>query len=85
MVKARRFASGKFYRVVWIDIISHAGWEEKPKEPPAECVSYGWLSAKPKGAVILSATRGKNTDGSVEYNQHITIPLGVINIVEEIQ
>lgn len=84
MVDRRAFRVGKFYRVVWDDIVSFSGWEAAPKEKPHECVTMGWLSEISRQAVTISATRSQIGD-DVQYNQHIVIPKKVIRIVEEIQ
>ena len=88
MVNLRALRFGKFYRVIWEDIIAYSSWvsDEGAKQKPARCVSYGWVTDRPKGYIRLSATLGDNLDGAKpEYTQHIVIPIGCILDAEEIR
>ena len=68
----------RLVKVIWVDIIVSGGWVNKDKlaeevSKPFECCSYGYLSQIAETYIVVSATKGGD-----EFNQHITIPLGVV-------
>ena len=76
----------KFFRkpvlVEWEDIVAWGGWVEADNFPnegqePAKCVSHGTLTRITDTHITVSASRSGN-----DYNQHITIPLGVVTKLE---
>ena len=75
--------------VHWVDITTENGWQEEdePINVPHLCTSYGYLSEivvdeKLGKYITISGTMGVN--GSTQYNQHITIPIGCIKYIEEL-
>lgn len=77
---------GSFVRVNWVDIVADSTWQEFDNEEDEhgvhDCVSFGFITRNNKKYITLSATKG--TNGSVEFNQSINIPWGVIQTIEEI-
>ena len=82
---------GEFYRIDWHDIVSGGGWVNIDQTMETHmCSSYGFLTTVSIGEksvggrefITLSATVGKN--GSSEYNQHISIPIGCILSIQKI-
>jgi hypothetical protein len=79
-----RWKHGKFYEVVWEDIIAYSGWTEGKAESQStsQCKSHGYLSdyvPGKSGYIRLSGTISNEPElGEIEYNQHIVIPLKVI-------
>lgn len=72
----------KLVKVEWEDIVAWGGWVEADNFPsegqePAKCVSYGSLTRITESHITVSGTRSGN-----DWNQHITIPLGVVTKLE---
>ncbi len=75
-----------FVRVRWVDIVADSSWQDFSNEEEKgvhDCVSFGFITRNNKHGITLSATRGVN--GSVEYNQSINIPWGVISDISEVK
>ncbi len=78
-----RWKRGKFYEVIWEDIIAYSGWAEQGEDgkAPSKCRSFGWLSdyvPGKSGYIRLSATSGVDPEWVHEYTQHTVIPLKII-------
>lgn len=78
-----RLRTGQFVRVIWLDIVTFAGWGEENAEKPHPCETYGFITRLTKDALTISSTRSVH-EGDTQYNQHIIIPRKVIKSVEEI-
>lgn len=74
--------------VVWVDIVAWSGWTKVSENSPSVCTSYGFVleekESDGKKHVTLSATKA-GTNGSTEFNQHITIPLDCIIAIKKIE
>lgn len=71
--------------VKWLDIVTWGGWVSGEKmvddcQTPHTCSTLGYLTHDAPDFIVVSGTRGSN--GSTEYNQHITIPKGCIISIE---
>ncbi len=75
---------GKFLEVQWDDIVTWGSWMEGDADtgwqPPHPCVSYGYLTYDMPDFIVLSASKG-----GTDYNQHVTIPKGVVRGMREVQ
>lgn len=85
MAKKTTYEIGDLLEVHWTDIVTFMGWE--PLEDfwdhlPHECVSVGYLTKHTDKYLSLCATKGRN--GTTEYNQGISIPLGTINDIKKL-
>lgn len=81
----------KLVVVDWYDIATSGGWSKNTTEfTPLPIQSVGWVAAiyyNPSiqmEAVNISASQGSDA-GFQEFNQHISIPTGVITKVTEIK
>lgn len=67
--------------VKWYDIVTWGGWTQAQNmineaQVPHVCETYGYYSFDAPYFIVVSATKG--TNGTEEYNQHVTIPKGCI-------
>lgn len=76
----------KFFRkpvwVEWLDIVAWGGWVGEDAFPtegqePCVCYSSGTLTRITDNHITISATKS-----GADWNQHITIPLGVVTKIE---
>ena len=75
-------ANGTFVTVKWVDIVVHGGWAKAAEvatqwEKPSPCKTRGWLTEANADYILVAATRSLD-----EYNQYISIPIGVITSIE---
>ncbi len=76
----------KLVRVTWYDMVCSAGWMTNTANlEPYKIETVGWVSSitktKELGEIItLSASNGPERDGTLDWNQHMTIP--VVNITK---
>ena len=73
---------GTFVKVQWVDIVVHGGWAKDTEaisqwEKPSPCESRGWLVDYTDDYILVAATKSLS-----EYNQYISIPIGVVIAVE---
>lgn len=81
------FTKEDLLEVQWIDIIAWSGWTKVTENTPVVCKSYGFTleikeSDGKKSVTISGTVAGSN--GSSEFNQHITIPVDCIISVRKI-
>lgn len=75
---------GSFLEVQWDDIVTWGAWIEKDSTegwtPPHLCTSYGFLVHDAHDFIVLSGSKGAD-----DYNQHVSIPKGVVKSMREVQ
>jgi len=73
---------GKDIRVVlieWDDAVAGAGWiADHNGQRPDRCISIGAVVAEDAQSVTLAGTWGLDCDGSLQSNNRMTIPRGMI-------
>lgn len=62
----------KLVIVKWLDSNIASGWSREVCNQPAKCVSVGWMIAKSKTAITLTANKTKST--TPQKCGDITIP-----------
>jgi len=78
----KRFAPGTLVHVSWVDAHTHDSWVNEGEENferamiPHSCESVGWVIRHTAKQLVIAASRGPASDGSMDYNNLITIPPG---------
>lgn len=73
---------GTLVDVNWLDIVAWGGWVgvnafPVEGEKAVSCRTIGWLTAIGDDSIVVSATKALE-----DYNQHMTIPLGVVKSIK---